>query len=352
MFGLADGHLATLAGFGGGILLGLAARVGRYCIMGAVEDAVYGADLGRMRMLAMSAAVAIAGTFGLITAGVLDPDVTRYFRTAWSPAGSVIGGLMFGYGMAMVGTCGFGSLARVGGGDLRGLVMVTAIGVAAYATIAGPLAPLRLWLVPPVAIEAGSADHGLAHIAGNALSVSPLLPALVVAALLAGWALSDTRFRRPSGYLVWSLAVGAVVVFAWAATARIAAVGFDPVEVESFSFSAHMGQSLLYVMTASASEPNFAIGAVAGVMVGAAVGSLFKGEFRWEACDDARELRRQMLGAAMMGIGGVLAVGCTVGQGLSAFSVLSASAPVAIITIFLGARAGLFMLVEGTAVQR
>ena len=74
MFGLADGHLATLAGFGGGILLGLAARVGRYCIMGAVEDAVYGADLGRMRMLAMSAAVAIAGTFGLITVGVLDPD--------------------------------------------------------------------------------------------------------------------------------------------------------------------------------------------------------------------------------------------------------------------------------------
>lgn len=124
MFGLADSHLATLAGFGGGILLGLAARVGRYCIMGAVEDAVYGADLGRMRMLAMSAALAIAGTFGLITAGVLDPDVTRYFRTAWSPAGTVIG-------------------------------------VAAYATIAGPLALLRLWLVPPTAIEAGSADHGL-----------------------------------------------------------------------------------------------------------------------------------------------------------------------------------------------
>ena len=96
MFELTGIHLAVLAGFGGGILLGLAARVGRYCIMGAVEDAVYGGDLGRMRMLSMSAAVAIAGTFGLIAAGVLDPDVTRYFRTAWSPAGSVIGGLMFG----------------------------------------------------------------------------------------------------------------------------------------------------------------------------------------------------------------------------------------------------------------
>ncbi len=156
------------------------------------------------------------------------------------------------------------------------------------------------------AIEAGAADHGLAHIAGNALSESPLVPALVVAALLAGWALSDTRFGRPSGHLIWSLAVGAVIVFAWAATARIAAVGFDPVEVESFSFSAPVGQSLLYVMTAASSEPNFAIGAVAGVIAGAALGSLFKGKFRWEACDDARELRRQMLGAATMGIGGVV----------------------------------------------
>jgi uncharacterized membrane protein YedE/YeeE len=352
MFGLADGHLATLAGFGGGILLGLAARIGRYCVMGAVEDAVYGADLGRMRMLAMSAAVAISGTFGLIASGHLDPDVTRYFRTAWSPAGTVIGGLMFGYGMAMVGTCAFGSLARVGGGDLRGLVMVTVIGIAAYATIAGPIAPFRLWLVPVVAIDAGTTDHGLAHIAGKVLSVSPLVPALAAAALLLGWALMDPRFRRPSGHLLWSLVVGGAVVFAWTATAWIAAVGFDPVEVESFSFSAPVGKSLLYVMTASLSVPTFSIGAVAGVIVGAAIGSRFKSEFRWEACDDARELRRQMLGAASMGIGGVLAVGCTVGQGLSALSVLSASAPVTIIAILVGARAGLFMLVERTAVQR
>ncbi|HUS52434.1 MAG TPA: YeeE/YedE family protein [Thermohalobaculum sp.] len=352
MFGLADGQVATLAGFAGGIVLGLAARIGRYCIMGAVEDAVYGADLGRVRMLAMSAAVAIAGTFGLIAAGLLDPDVTRYFRTEWSPAGTVIGGLMFGYGMAMVGTCGFGSLARVGGGDLRGLVMVTVLGIAAYATIAGPLAPLRLWLVPPDPIAAGTEDHGLAHMIGTAFSVSPLVPALAIAATLSGWALLDPRFRRPSGHLLWSIAVGATIVFAWAATAWIAATGFDPVEVESFSFSAPIGQSLLYAMTASLSEPTFAIGAVAGVIVGAAVGSRFRAEFRWEACDDARELRRQMLGATSMGFGGVLAAGCTVGQGLSAFSVLSASAPVAIIAILLGARAGLFVLVERDAVQR
>jgi uncharacterized membrane protein YedE/YeeE len=349
MLGLSEGLLATLIGFGGGLVLGLAARIGRYCIMGAVEDAVYGADLRRMRMMALAAAVAIAGTFGLTAMGHLDPDVTRYFRFNWSPAGSVIGGLMFGYGMAMVGTCGFGSLARVGGGDLRGVVMVTVIGVAAYATIAGPLPQLRLWLVPPAPLKAGTMHHGLAHIAGEALSVPPLAPALATAAVLAAWAFSDARSRRSSGYLVWSLIVGAVIVLAWAGTAWIAREGFKPVPVESFSVSAPVGQTLLYVMTATSSEPTFAIGAIAGVIAGTAIGSLFKSEFRWEACDDARELRRQMLGAASMGIGGVLAVGCTVGQGLSAFSLLSASAPVTIIAILIGARMGLFMLVERSA---
>jgi uncharacterized membrane protein YedE/YeeE len=352
MLGLADAQLAALAGFGGGLVLGLAARIGRFCNMGAVEDAVYGADLGRLRMMAMAAAVAIAGTFGLIAAGALNPDSTLYFRNAWSPLASVVGGLMFGYGMSQVGTCGFGSLARIGGGDLRGLMMAMVIGVTAYATATGPLAPLRLRLLPPVAVEDGSADYGLAHIAGAALSVPPLVPALTVAALLAGWALRDPRFRRPGRHLAWSVAVGAAVVLAWAATARIAATGFDPVEVESFSFVAPLGQTLLYLMVAAGSDLTFAVGSVAGVIVGGAIGSLFREEFRWEACDDARELRRQMLGAAMMGVGGILAAGCTVGQGLTAFSLLSASAPVTILAILAGARAGLYLLVEGPAFGR
>lgn len=349
MFGLTEMQLAALAGFGGGMLLGLAARVGRYCIMGAVEDAVYGADLGRMRMLAMSAAVAIAGTFALVSLGQVDPDNTRYFRTAWSPAGSVVGGLMFGYGMALVGTCGFGALARAGGGDLRGLVMAIVIGIGAYLAIAGPLTPLRLWLTPLYQVANGSQEHGLAHIAGRALSVPPLLPALLVAAGLAAWALVDPRFRRPGRHLIWSLAAGLSVVSGWAATARLGEASFGGVDVESFSFAAPVGQSLIYVMTSSVTKIDFAIGAVAGVMAGAAVGSLFKGEFRWEACDDAREMRRQMLGALLMGVGGVIAVGCTIGQGLSAMSLLSASAPVTIVAVLAGARAGLFVLVEGAA---
>lgn len=352
MFEFSDLHLATLAGFGGGIVLGLAARVGRFCAMGAVEDAVYGGDLGRMRMMAMAAAVAIAGSFGLMAAGLLDPDATRYFRAAWSPAGSVVGGLTFGMGMSLVGTCAFGALARAGGGDLRGLVMAAVVGVAALATAGGPLMPLRLALGPPRSSTGGAADEGLAHLVGGVVGVSPLLPALAVALGLAAWAVADPRFRRPGGHLVWSMAAGAAIVSAWAATARLAAVGFGGVEVESFSFVAPSGQSLLYLMTSASSGPDFAIGSVAGVFAGAALGSLAKGEFRWEACDDARELRRQMLGAVLMGVGGMLAVGCTIGQGLSAMSLLAVSAPVTILAILAGARLGLFLLVEGAVRAR
>ncbi len=141
-------------------------------------------------------------------------------------------------------------------------------------------------------------------------------------------------------------------MLAWFATSRIAATSFDQIETESYTFIAPLGQSILYLMTSGAGDLDFPLGAVAGVVLGAAIGSFFKDEFRWEACDDARELGRQMMGAAMMGVGGVLAVGCTIGQGLSALSLLSLSAPVAIVSILVGARIGLYLLVEAKFLKR
>ena len=100
-------------------------------------------------------------------------------------------------------------------------------------------------------------------------------------------------------------------------------------------------------MTASGNALSFSVGSVVGVILGAALGSYSKGHFRWEACEDPRELKRQMLGAAIMGPGAILAVGCSVGQGISAFSVLAFSAPVAFVSIFIGASIGLKQLIVG-----
>jgi len=92
---------------------------------------------------------------------------------------------------------------------------------------------------------------------------------------------------------------------------------------------------------------SFAVGSVGGIWLGAFIGSLIKGHFRWEACEDPRELRRQIIGAGVMGAGAVIAMGCTVGQGMSAFSLLAISAPVTSLAIFAGAAFGLRQLIEG-----
>jgi uncharacterized membrane protein YedE/YeeE len=110
--------LALAIGALGGIALGLAARMGRFCTLGAIEDALYGEDLRGVRMWALALAVAITGTFALAATGRLDLSRTLYASSVWNPAASIVGGLVFGYGMAIAGNCGFGALARLGGGDL------------------------------------------------------------------------------------------------------------------------------------------------------------------------------------------------------------------------------------------
>jgi hypothetical protein len=142
-----------------------------------------------------------------------------------------------------------------------------------------------------------------------------------------------------------------MIVWGWIATGIIAADEFEPYRLESFTFSAPLGETLIYVMTMAGSALKFGIGATVGIIIGAALTSLAHGYFRWEACDDARELRRQMMGGMFMGVGGVTASGCIVGQGMAAFSTLAYSAPVALIGIFAGAWFGLHFLVHGSIAE-
>ena len=130
----------ALIGLGGGLLLGLAARIGRFCSLGAIEDALYGGDWRRLRMWSMAIGVAIICTYGASHLGFADIGASVYLALSWNPWASVIGGLVFGYGMALAGNCGFGALARVGGGDFRSFVIVITIGIAAYMALSGPLA--------------------------------------------------------------------------------------------------------------------------------------------------------------------------------------------------------------------
>ncbi|MEQ8293232.1 MAG: YeeE/YedE family protein [Roseovarius sp.] len=347
--GISDAALMALVGLFGGGLLGLAARLGRFCTLGAIEDVLYQQSALRLRMWVLAIGVAATGVHLLAGLGAIDLSETLYLASPWSPVASILGGLIFGYGMSIAGTCGFGALARTGGGDFRAFVIVLVMGISAYIMLSGPLAAARVALISgtEVSLDTLSIAGVIGQIAGGG-AIGPGLVAglaITVAALASKDALS-----RPAP-LVWGALVGLAIVSGWWGTSAVVQSHLSALPVVSHTYSAPLGETLLYVMTSSGGGLSFGVGSVAGVLAGAFAGSLIKGHFRWEACEDPRELRRQVLGAVLMGFGSVLAFGCTIGQGLSAFSVLAFSAPVTFAAIFIGAAIGLRQLITGFAVS-
>ena len=342
---LGDANAAAIVGLFGGILLGLAARMGRFCTLGAIEDVLYGGNDLRIRMWGLAIGTAIIGSFTLMGLGLIDPAASFYLSQQWSPLASIVGGGLFGYGMALAGNCGYGAIARLGGGDLRSFVIVLVMGITAYATISGPLAWVRVALFPPS--PAGPIPSGIAHVIGNVTGLSVAAVGLVIGCLIFGVAFAGKRLRQRPVAVFWSIMAGLAVVSAWAGMQYVHDNGFDDLPLVSHTFSAPIGETILYGMMASGLSLSFGIGSVAGVWIGAFLGSLIKGHFRWEACEDPRELRRQIIGAGLMGVGAVVAVGCSIGQGLSAFSLLAFSAPVTFAAIFAGAALGLRQLIVG-----
>lgn len=343
---LGEANAAALIGLLGGVALGLAARVGRFCTLGAIEDALYGADDRRLRMWVIAIAVAILGVHLAMATGQFDSTRTAYLDRVWNPLGTIVGGLMFGYGMALSGNCGYGALARLGGGDLRAFVIVIVLGLSAYFVMSGPLAQARVWLFS-VETEA-TTPQGLTQLLAS-FGVSPLVTGLVFGGGLLAIALARQDMRRSWSHVFWGVVVGLAVVSGWIGTYWVAMAGFEAEPIETHSFAAPIGDTIYYGMTASGNALSFSVGSVIGVVLGAALGSFSRGHFRWEACEDPRELRRQILGAAIMGPGAILAVGCSIGQGIAAFSVLAFSAPLAFAAIFLGAAIGLRQLITGFA---
>ncbi len=338
--------LPLMIGCLGGVVLGLAARVGRFCSLGAIEDASFGAGTARLATWGLAIAVAIVGTALLGFLNFLPVSRVFYLSNLVPLLSTVLGGFAFGVGMALVGTCGFGALARLGGGDLSGLVVALIIGITGYVASSGAIGVLRARYIGETPSPAS--ETGLAHIVAG-ISGIPAGIVSVSAGLILLFAMA-VRLRRDTSALMWGCAVGLVIVAGWAATAWRHDVNFGETVIRSYSFVRPVGDSMIFLMTSSGTALRFGAAGVFGVLIGSLIGALWKREFRWEACDDARTLKRQILGAALMGTGGVFSMGCTVGQGLSAASVMAVSAPFAILSMIAGAWCGLQWLVNGSVV--
>jgi uncharacterized membrane protein YedE/YeeE len=334
-----------LLGLFGGILLGLAARLGRFCTLGMIEDVHYGHDYGRMWMWLTALGTAMILNFGADALGVIDLSATLQLSNRYSLLGAILGGLLFGYGMAQAGNCGYGVLARLGGGDIRALMIAIVMGVTASAALYGVLGGLRPTLFP---IEpATTSVPGIAHMVERVTGLSHAAIGLALGAIALGLSVrfqtSGERLKRVG----WGMVAGVAISSGFLGSYWIVTNGFEAWPVASHSFTAPIGETIHYAMFSSGLAPKFGMGSVLGVIIGAVIGSLIQDGFRWEACEDPRELRRQIGGAVAMGLGAVLAAGCSVGQGLSALSLLSVTAPVVAASIWVGGWIGLRHLIAG-----
>jgi uncharacterized membrane protein YedE/YeeE len=328
--------------FLGGLFLGFISHRTHFCTMGAISDVVHLGDWTRARQWVCAIAVAILGFTALSDAGVIDPSKSLYASTRLMWLSTLVGGLMFGYGMVIASGCGNKALVRIGGGNLKSVVVFVVMGISAFATMKGITAVLRTQTVDTVFIDMPTGVH---------LNVWGL-PGLgyLVAAMLLLWVVRDRDFWSLNSWVA-GVGVGGVVVAMWWVSGYLGFVPEHPDtldavylatssgRMEALNFVAPIANTLDWLMLYSDASKVLSTGvmAVAGVICGSAASALQAKTFRLEGFANPRDLGQHLLGSVLMGVGGVTAMGCTIGQGLSGISTLSLNALMALAAIVLGA---------------
>lgn len=342
--------LAPIAGICTGTIIGGVARWGRFCTLTALERHWYANDSSGLRTWILAVAAAVILTQATVLLGVVDLSTSFYLRPNLGWTGAIMGGIAFGFGMAMVGTCGFGALVRLGGGSLRAFIVLLVLGLSALAAQRGVIAVTRTYAVDDVALDLSFfGDQSLNGFVSNLLGFDTrLLTTTVVAVALLSWVFADRTFLRRYVNIATALVIGAAITVGWVATYWINEMSFSPIQMESASFVVPVGDIILQFATYTGVLPDYGAGLIIGVVLGAAIVARHAHDVRWEACDNAQELGRHLVGAFLMGTGGVFALGCTIGQGISAASTLAFSAPLVFASIALGTKMGLAWYVEGS----
>ncbi len=314
-----------------------------FCTMGAVSDWVNMGDKGRLRAWFLAIGIAIIGAQILQAYGLVDLGKSIYLTSNFGWLGHVVGGLCFGIGMTLGAGCGQRTLVRVGGGNLKSLVVLLVLGITAYTTLRGLLALVRINYIEVTNIDLTS--HGMANqsiataiAAFTGMDVNTLrwIVAGVLGLGMLFFAFKDKDFRGNFDNILAGLAVGAIIIAGWYVTAHGALDDFDPVPVESFTFVAPAGNAIQYLMTFTGSTINFGIASVFGVIAGSFLFSTLTGRFRLETFTHRQDMVSHIFGGMLMGFGGVLALGCTIGQGITGMSTLAMGSVLTLSMIIFG----------------
>ena len=338
----------------GGLLIGLVfgAVVQRtnFCTMGSLSDMLNFGDGRRFRSWWLATATAIVGVALLRGPGGVDLGRTMYLSATLDWAGAAIGGLMFGFGMVFAGGCASRNLVRIGTGDLRSLVVVLVVGLTGYVAIGGLLGPTRAAIASATSIDlaaAGMASQSLgavvARLAGLAPASADAIMAWVVAGVIAAWCFADRSFRTSPMHIAGGIGVGLCVVAGWMLTG----LAFDeladkPVIPGSLSFVRPTGDALEWMQRFTAGRiPGFGVATVFGTILGAFLMGAAQGKIKLATFFDVSDTLRNLFGAVLMGVGGVGATGCTVGQAVTGASTLAISSFIVFAGLILGGIAGM-----------
>jgi uncharacterized membrane protein YedE/YeeE len=329
-----------------GLLIGLAYGVvgllSGFCLMSSLRGWWTEGDSRLIRSYALALGVAIVATQLLSGGGIVDLTRSVYLQPSFSVPLMFVGGLLFGYGMVLANGCGSRALVLLGCGNLRSFVVVIVLGIAAQMTLRGLIAPARVALMqasltkPDVlSLPAWLATFGSSETLARTLAASAMAGALVIFAFAHG------PFQRAWGQIAAGIAVGLLVTAGWFATGYLGADDFNPVAVTSLTFISPIADTVQYAMLSTGLTLNFGVAMVFGVFAGSLVTAVFTRRFRLEGYTSPRHMLRSIGGAALMGSGGAMALGCSIGQGLTGLSTLSLASFVAATGILLGAAAGL-----------
>ena len=336
-------HKVALWGFGGAFLFGIIAHKTHFCTMGAISDWINMGSLHRLRAWLLAMAVALLVSQLLQAIGWIDLSASIYLSTNFGIGGYIVGGFLFGVGMTLGGGCGQRTLVRTGGGNLKSLMVLLVLGLTAYITLRGLLAGVRIEVFEPLSIdlsEFGLANQSLASVLAAVSGIAPESVAkglaVIIGLALLIYTLKDKDFRTSGDAIVSGLVVGLLVAGAWLVTGVVGNDDFDPVRLETLTFIAPVGNMLNYLMTWTGSTIGFGIAVVFGVLAGSLAYAVASGNFRIETFSSRSDMLNHLYAGVLMGFGGVLSLGCTIGQGVGGFSTLALGSVFSIIFIVFG----------------
>ncbi len=335
-------NIVILAALVIGLVYGAIGLISGFCVMSSLRGWWAEGDGRLVRTYALAMGTAIAASQLLAASGLVDLGKSIYLQPAFSAPVMFLGGLLFGYGMVLSNGCGSRALVLLGRGNLRSFVVVIVLGIFAEMTLKGLIAPARIAMVQAsqttaklTSLPALLSTMGLGDVFARMAAASILGAALII------FAFAHAPFRKSPGQVVAGLVVGILVAGGWYVTGYLGADDFNPALVTSLTFIAPIADALQYVMLSTGSTLNFGIVTVFGVFAGSLATALLTGRFHLEGYTSPRHMLRSAGGAALMGIGGVMAFGCSVGQGLTGLSTLALASFVAVAGILLGTAAGL-----------